>query len=300
MLIANHQLRGIILILTAAVLWGTTGTAQTFAPLTLSSYWVGAIRLLVAGGFFVLWLGVRDIRQFSVARLQALPWSMILIAALGITTYNLAFFAGVRSTSVAIGTAIALGSGPVWAGILQSTIYRRMPPGGWWIALTICVTGLVLTTTGSEDSIDLTVQGVSLCLLSGLAYAVYALATKQIVTNASASVATTAVFVLAAAVAAPVAWALTGQPVIGTTDVAVVLWLGLVATGIAYLLFSTGLQFVSSSTGVALALAEPIAAVCLAILVVGERPSGLSLAGLAMLLVGLALIVHQEFSTDFS
>ncbi|MDC0435296.1 DMT family transporter, partial [bacterium] len=123
MLIANHQLRGIILILTAAVLWGTTGTAQTFAPLTLSSYWVGAIRLLVAGGFFVLWLGVRDIRQFSVARLQALPWSMILIAALGITTYNLAFFAGVRSTSVAIGTAIALGSGPVWAGILQSTIY---------------------------------------------------------------------------------------------------------------------------------------------------------------------------------
>ncbi len=54
----RQSLAGVLLILSAAMLWGTTGTAQTFAPLTLSSYWVGSMRLLVAGVFFLLWMGL--------------------------------------------------------------------------------------------------------------------------------------------------------------------------------------------------------------------------------------------------
>ena len=43
---------GIVLALSAAVLWGTTGTSQHFAGAHLSPYWIGALRLAIAAVFF--------------------------------------------------------------------------------------------------------------------------------------------------------------------------------------------------------------------------------------------------------
>lgn len=290
----NKRLLGVALILGAALLWGSTGTAQTFAPLTLSSYWVGTGRLVVAALFFLLWLVSCDLNELHWRRLYGLPWFAITVGAVGMAVYNLAFFAGVRATGVAVGTAVALGSGPLWAGLLQAMWTRQRPRPVWWLAVSIAVAGLLLTTVGPDDSARLSWQGLGLCLLSGLSYALYALSTKHIVGQVSPAMATTAVFTLAAVLALPCAWLLAGQPMLSGADLGVMLWLGVVATGVAYLLFSSGLQFVSSATGVALALAEPVTALVLAILIVGERPDLLALSGMGMILGGLALLIRAE------
>jgi DME family drug/metabolite transporter len=101
---------------------------------------------------------------------------------------------------------------------------------------------------------------------------------------------------MAALIALPAAGLLAGKPLVSTSDVAVMLWLGVVATGIAYLLFSAGLRWVSSATGVALALAEPITAVILAVLIVGERPAQISYMGLLLMFTGLSVLVRSEMS----
>lgn len=290
----RQRMSGIILILCAAMLWGTTGTAQTFAPLTLSSYWVGSMRLLVAGGFFLLWLVCSNASALKPSQLKQLPWISIVLAAAGMAVYNLAFFAGIRATSVALGTALALGSGPVWAGFLQIVVTRQKPPMLWWTALMVCVLGLLLTSIGSQGQVKLPLSGIVLCLLSGLSYAVYALASKQIVGKTSPTIATASVFLLAALIALPAAGLLAGKPSLSVGDVLVMLWLGVVATGVAYLLFTTGLKSVSSATGVALALAEPVTAVVLAVLVVGERPASISYLGLMLMLFGLGILVRSE------
>ena len=54
----NHSLRGVGMVLLAAMLWGTTGTAQTLAPAGFSAYWVGALRLVVSAGFFAVYWGM--------------------------------------------------------------------------------------------------------------------------------------------------------------------------------------------------------------------------------------------------
>ena len=288
-----------MLVLFAAVLWGTTGTAQTFAPLSLSSYWVGSARLLVAGAFFIVWTSFTAPRALTPDRFKTLPITLIAVAAACMATYNLAFFAGIRASGVAIGTVIALGSGPLWAGILQALLSRQFPEKGWWLAIIIAATGLTMTSLNASASHShIPWSGVALCLLSGLAYALYALVTKQIVSVASATTTTAIVFTAAAFIATPAAWLLAGTPLIVSSDLAPLLWLGIIATGLAYLMFSSGLQYISSATGVALALAEPIAAVVLAIVVVGERPTGLALAGLSFVFVGLCLIVRSELGTS--
>ncbi|MGQ7847645.1 DMT family transporter [Granulosicoccus sp. 3-233] len=293
----HKRTTGIILILAAAMLWGTTGTAQTFAPLGLSSYWVGTGRLVVAGIFFLILLTVRDINCLRWSRLQPLPWAAIAWGAAGMAVYNLAFFAGVRATGVAVGTAVALGSGPLWAGLLQALITRQKPRGIWWVAVSIAVVGLVLTTFNPDEDASLSVTGLILCLLSGLSYACYALATKHIVAHSTPAVGTATVFTLAALLALPFAFLLAGQPQLHVADLGVMVWLGVVATGVAYLLFSSGLRHVSSATGVALALAEPVTAVALAILIVGERPGMTGLLGVGLILGGLALLIRSELLT---
>jgi DME family drug/metabolite transporter len=285
---------GVAMVLAAAALWGTTGTAQTFASNSLSAGWFGALRLVVAAAFFAgyAWLTQRDERTRHEA---GLPLGSVLGAGLCMAVYNLAFFAGVRLTGVALGTAVALGSGPVWAGILQSLITRQVPGFAWWTGTAIAVTGGVLMTVSNGlNTADISVTGIALCLLSGLSYAAYTLFNKGLVRLASAATVTFRSFSVAAILAAPAAWLDTGAPVMAPSDWWAVMYVGVVTAGVSYLLFSHALRHISAATGVTLALAEPVMAFALAILVVGERPSWLAFAGLAFVIIGVLNVVRAE------
>jgi DME family drug/metabolite transporter len=289
-----QSLRGMAMVLFAAMLWGTTGTAQSFAPPQLSSYWVGALRLAVAALFFwpMLWLSDRP--ALAGAALRSLPWRGIGLAAVCMCVYNLAFFAGVRASGIAVGTALALGSGPVWAGLLEAVITRALPTRAWWLGTSVAVAGVVAMSTGEGAGANLSWTGVLLCLLAGLSYATYAIANQRMVSGASPAAVTATVFTLAAMLAVPGAVVLSGAPQLHTGDAAIVLWLGVVSTGVAYLLFSHALRHISAATGVVLALAEPVTAFVLAIVVVGERPGLAGVLGLAAVLAGLWVVVRSE------
>lgn len=289
-----HSLRGVALVLAAAVLWGTTGTAQSLAPPQLSSYWVGALRLVASGLFFVAWLMLTERRALGRSALASLPWRGVLAAAICMSAYNLAFFAGVRASGVAVGTAIAIGSGPVWAGVLQAVVSRRPPGLAWWFGTVLAVGGGALMISAGGAVQALTPLGVLLCLTAGLSYAVYALVNKTLVADASAAAVTGAVFTLAALLSLPVALVLAGLPVVRAADLAIVAWLGVMSTGVAYLLFSHALRHISGATAVALALAEPVTAFVLALVVVGERPGVPAFLGLLCVLAGLAVVIRAE------
>jgi drug/metabolite transporter, DME family len=290
----TNPIHGVLMVLAAALLWGTTGTAQSLAPAQLSSYWVGSLRLLVAAVFFVPWLVVTDRPALAPRSLAGLPWRAIGLAAVCMCGYNLAFFAGVRVCGVAVGTAIALGSGPIWAGLLQAVAVRRAPPVAWWLGTGLAVLGIGAMMASPGAAARLSVFGVAMCLAAGLSYAVYALVNKHMVSTAPAGVVTAAVFVTAAVLALPIALLLAGVPQITSQELAIVAWLGVMSTAVAYLLFSHALRHISGATGVALALAEPVTAFGLAIVVVGERPGWLAFGGLIAVLAGLVVVVRSE------
>lgn len=293
----NQTYRGMAMVVFAAMLWGTTGTAQSFAPPQLSSYWVGTLRLVIAAAFFwpLLWLQSRAVGQKRATR--PLPWRGVGLAALCMCVYNLAFFAGVRDTGVAVGTALALGSGPVWAGVLQAAISRTLPRRTWWMGTGLAVIGVVAMAAGKGSDTHASWGGAMLCLLAGLSYATYAIANQRMVSLASPAAVTTMVFTLAALLAVPGAVVLAGVPQLRWNDAAIVVWLGVVSTGIAYLIFSHALRHVSAATGVVLALAEPVTAFVLAIVVVGEQPGWGGALGLGAVLVGLWWVVRSEMQT---
>lgn len=279
---------GIVLVLLAAMLWGTTGTAQALAPPSLSSYWVGALRVLLAAGFFLV-LALR-----TAAPRHGWPWLRLLTAAGCIAAYNLSFFAGVRASGVALGTAVAVGSAPIWAGWIQTLVQRRLPPLMWWLGTLVSVASGAVMALAQGEQLHLTPSGVALCLTAGLSYASYTLLNKGLVLRLGAAWTNLGVFGGAAVLSVPAAWGLSG-PLPGLAGSwGVVLFLGLVSTGVAYLLFSSGLRHVSGATGVTLALAEPVTAFVLAVSVVGEHQPWLAWLGLAGVILGLLLVVRAE------
>lgn len=277
------------MVLLAALCWGTTGTAQSLGAASISAYWVGALRLLAASAFFLaLLLATR-----GLSGLRHLPARGVLLAGASMAAYNLAFFAGVRATGVAVGTAVALGSGPIWAGVLQALAGQR-PGARWWLGTALAVGGGVLMVGGGSGERSLSATGIGLCLLAGLSYAVYAMVNGRLVAAAAPAPATAAVFGVATLIALPAAALVAGVPQVGPRDLAVMAWLGVVATGVAYLLFSHALRHIAAATGVTLALAEPVTAFVLAVVVVGERPGWVAVGGGMLVLAGLLVVVLAE------
>ncbi|HEY8974440.1 MAG TPA: DMT family transporter [Burkholderiaceae bacterium] len=289
---------GIVLALAAAVLWGTTGTSQHLAGAHLSSCWIGALRLVIAAAFFAGLVALTG-RGSPARALPAGLWKRQLLAGAAIAAYNLAFFAGVRLAGVAVGTTVAIGSGPLFAGALQALVTRRAPVPLWWLGTALAVAGGAAIALGGGGAASASLGGLLPCLAAGLSYAVYTLTAKSLSGLASPARASLWVFGTAAVIALPAAWALVPSgpadlAAAGTRTWLVVAWLGVVATGVSYLLFSTALRFISGATGVALALGEPLTAFTLAVLLLGEplRPGGL--VGIALILAGLALVITAE------
>ena len=289
---------GIVLALSAAVLWGTTGTSQHFAGAHLSPVWIGALRLAIAAAFFAGLVPATE-RRAPARPAPAGLWPRQLLAGVAIAAYNLAFFAGVKLAGVAVGTMVGIGSGPLFAGALQAVLTRRAPVPLWWVGTALAIAGGAAIALGKGGAQQADAPGLLLCLAAGFSYAIYTLTAKSLSGHASPARASWWVFGIAAAIAVPVAWALVPT---GPADLAaaglrswlVVGWLGVVATGVSYLLFSTALRYISGATGVALALAEPLTAFTLAVLLLGEPLRASGLAGIALIMAGLALVVTSE------
>src|SRR3954454_3770460 len=144
-------------VLLAAVCFGTTGTAQALGPDGLAPASVGAARILVGGALLVL-IGGRGIHP--------VPRTPLLIAATAVASYQITFFAAVADTGVAVGTIVAIGSGPALAGALEWATTGTAPTKGWALATVLACAGVsLLALSGTDATISL--PGVGLALIAG-------------------------------------------------------------------------------------------------------------------------------------
>ena len=250
----------------AAVLWGTTGTAQALAPVGTDSLAIGAVRLAIGGAaLLVLALG-----RGSLCRGQPWPKAATLLAAISMAAYQPFFFGGVARTGVAVGTVVAIGSGPVWAGLLGGLVRGERPSRRWLGATTLAILGCaLLVAVGGEINVD--AVGVGLALAAGLAYAAYAVASKGTLDLLSPDAATAVIFILGALFLSPLLFTADLTWLAQPRGLAVALHLGLIATALAYACFARGLRAAPVASTVTLTLAEPLTAALLGIFLLGEQ-----------------------------
>ena len=277
--------QGAWLVLAAAICWGTTGTAQALAPAGAQPASVGAARLAV-GGIALLALAVgRGALRWG----ERWPVRATLVAAGSMAAYQLCFFAGVVKTGVAVGTIIAIGSAPLFAGVIGFLARGERPGRRWAAATVLAVVGCsLLLAAGRSIHVDL--LGMSLAAGAGAAYASFAVASKRLLEDKPPDAVMAAVFTLGALFLAPLLFTTSLSWLAQWRGLGVVLHLGLVTVTIAYSLFARGLNQVPVATAATLSLAEPLTAALLGVFLLGERLTPIEISGIVLIFAGLALV----------
>ncbi|OEC01004.1 transporter [Lysinibacillus sphaericus] len=271
-------------VLLAAILWGMTGTAQTFLDKGVSSIAVATIRSAIGGG--LLLVAVVLLRKISF---RTWSWKWTILAAASIALFQGLFFTSIRLTGVAIGTVVTIGSAPMFSGMLEWLFWKTRPSKVWGIATIMTITGCMLLFINSGDR-AIHLGGVGLAVCAGLSFAVYTNMSKQLMAQQEALPAVAMTFSICAVLLLPFSISSGFSWLAEMQNLWTMIFMGVMCTSIAYLLFLSGLQKISSSSAVTLSLAEPLTAAMLGVLLVGEHLSSTSWVGVAMLLGGIVVL----------
>ncbi|PPF46097.1 EamA family transporter [Pseudoclavibacter sp. AY1F1] len=301
----------LLLVLFAAVCFGTTGTVQALGSPDVSAFSLGSARLALGGTLLGAWALVAVLRRrtarahtataTATATAQATAHhplnrahlGLVALGALGVLLYQPLFFAGTAGSGVAVGTVLALGSAPVLTGMLQWALERRFPGMSWGVATAIAVLGVALiAAAGAGDADGANLGGIAASIGAGASYSIYTLSAKALMNRGwSADVTMGTVFGVAGVMSIPLLLASGAEWMLAPSGLVTAAWLGIVTTTIAYLCFGAGLAKLQAATVSTLTLAEPLTASILGLLVLREQLEALEGLGLAVLAAGIVVLV---------
>ncbi|WP_406736718.1 DMT family transporter [Thioclava sp. GXIMD4215] len=293
--------KGVAAILFAACVWGTTGTAATFAP-DVSAAAIGAAAMGI-GGIAQALLAVRGINRAAPAL-----WAdrtLLVAGALAVAIYPLAFYGAMRLAGVTVGTVVTIGSAPLLSALIEYAFDKTRLSLRWGISAAVGLLGMTLICLAEQlpdtplDKGHDTIIGILLGILGGLTYGLYAWSARRMMLRGlPSSVAMGATFGLGGVLLMPVLLGTGGAFLMSWSNAAVGLYMAAVPMFLGYLCFGYGLAHVEASTATTITLLEPVIAAILAILVVGEHLPPLGWVGVALVVGCLTLLTLPPGSAD--
>ena len=230
-----------------------------------------------------------------------IPWphrrdlsKVIWLGIHGNLVYQAFFIFGVDAT-LAGNASVLLATIPIWTLIL-STLKGHEKAGWWvWLGITGTLLGMVLVVVGGNQSIGFqgnTIKGDLLMVGAAMTWASYAVASRDLVRKyGSIPVAAWTLWV------GTVGLVLLGLPSllqldftqVSTSSWVAVLYAGVFAIGLAYVLWNRGIKAIGSSRTATYQNLTPVVALLVAWIWLNETPSGLQIGGAVIVLGGISL-----------
>jgi drug/metabolite transporter, DME family len=271
-------------VLLAAVLFGTTGTAQVLGP-AIEPLVVGAARIVLGAALLIVVAVVAGRMHVGGGR------GAVVLAGACVAIYQVSFFAAVADTGVALAAVVAIGSAPAFTGLLARAFAGEALDRSWAGATGLACAGVCLLLLGGSAGGEVSALGIGLALLAGSGYAGYAVASKRLLDAGGAPEGVmAAVFGTGALILLPLLALVPLGDLATPAGLALALYLGAIPTALAYVLFARGLERIGAGETATLTLAEPLTAAALGVVVLGERPGAAAVAGAALVLAGLAVL----------
>lgn len=281
-------------VLVAAVIWGTVGPAQLLSGTSADPGALGALRLLVGGIVLGMPL-VGRVPWGALLSRASVPW--VLVAALSTAVYQATFLYAVDRAGAALGTTVALGCAPFATGAFAWWWLRQRPDWRWLAGTLAAVTGCALVLS-SEGAARVDPVGVAFAVVSGCCYGAYTVAAKIFLGAGVPQMVTVASTLLLGGLLLSPLIVVHHAHLLTAPTVALVGWMGVIATALAYALFARGLSRTTASAAGTLSLAEPLAAAVLGIFVLHEHLTMNATVGSFVLLIGLAVVALPQRNRD--
>lgn len=288
------MVRSTSLVLVAAVLWGTTGTAAFFVGAGVSPLAIGAATMGIGGVVLALTGGART--RGVLADRGAILW--LALGALGVVVYPLTFYTGMALAGIAVGNVIALGVGPITVAVLEWVLDRSRPAALWWVSSSVALVGITLMASAKVElgagRLANVPLGVGLAVLAGVSYGLYTYAFGRLIDRGHHPRGVIGAVFGTGSLPLIVVLGFTGAGLFASAQQAALV--GYLVAGpmvLAYIAFSRALVTLRSSTVATIALAEPVVAGVLAVAVVGEQLGPLAVGGGLLVVAAIAVLARS-------
>ncbi|MFP4336425.1 MAG: EamA family transporter [Halothece sp.] len=294
----SPRLKGTLLIFSGAGLWGTLGLfGRTLFNSGLTALDVVTARVVIAWLCFTT-LGI--LSQQICLRIQNYR-DLILFAlygAISVALYNIFYFEAIRQTGISVAVAL-LYTSPAWAAWLAVLFLGERLSLIFLATIVASVSGVTLAVGAVSDQwLSLPVTGLLCGLGAGFSYAAYsifgkkALSIYQPITTLFYGFGFGGVLLLSL-------FSIQGgwERLLGIDlkSWLLLLLLGILPTFFAYLVYTVGLHYVSASLAALLATIEPIVAITIALVWVGEPSSQLQVLGITLVIFSNLIASLTDF-----
>jgi DME family drug/metabolite transporter len=286
--LALSSSRSFLLLVVAGICWGTGGVVGRVLSEAghVSAPAVAAYRLLLGGALLVVYV----VAAHRVPRRRR-AWRRIGAVAGLAAAFQACYFAAVAIDSVSVATLIAIGSAPMLVVVWEAVSTRHLPAWASVRPVVLGIAGLALLVGApASRSLGAVLAGAGLSVLAGAGFALLTLLGRRPVPQLDETATVGFGFLAGGSTLAVVllAWSPSAMAVrVSPLAIGMLAVLATVPTALAYLLYFRGLRGSSAVTATVVALLEPLTGTFLAMIVLGERLSGLGAAGAALLLISV-------------
>ncbi|MBU0903978.1 MAG: EamA family transporter, partial [Firmicutes bacterium] len=177
-------------------------------------------------------------------------------------------------------------------GLIEWLFLKLKPSRAWMMATALSVIGCALLFL-NKDALTVNPVGVTLSLFAGFVFAIYTIVSKFLLAKVEAIPAVAMTFSISAFMLMPFLFIFDSSWVVEPKNIGTILYLGIMTTSAAYILYLFGLKKVPSSSAVTLSLGEPLTAAVLSVVIVGEVLSPISWLGVVLLLGGIIVLTFS-------
>ena len=272
-----------------ALIWGSAFLWIKLADRGFSPVEVTLARLAL--GAAVLFVIVR-VRREAIPRSGRL-WAQIAVAALFANAVPYLLFAVAEQTVDSSTAGIINATTPLWTVVLALAVRHQKSVTRWQAAGLIAgFAGAVLIFTPWHTTGGLFSAGGLECLAASVSYAVsYIYMDRYLARRGIGPVVLSACQLAAAAVMLAIALGVSGvqTPHVTAESVAAIAVLGIIGTGFAYVLNYQIITSEGATVASTVTYLLPVVAIVLGVVVLGESITVTTLAGIALVLAGVAL-----------
>lgn len=282
-----------LLLVALVLIWGLNFTVVKAALAEWHPLPFNALRFVLAGAFLFAAQRVRA-RRTEATPIAKRDWpALVALGLLGNTVYQVFFIFGLDAT-LAGNSALVLSMTPVFVTLLSVALRHERVSATAWTGVVVSFAGVALVIAGGTRVAFAghTVRGDLLMLAAALCWAVYTVALSPYVRRyGTLRMTATTLYIGGAAlilVALPFlgaqSWA--GVGIIGWGGL---LYGGILAIGVAYLLWYTGVKKIGSTRTAVYSNLIPAVALVVAWVALGEPPTWLQIGGALAIFAGIAL-----------
>lgn len=278
----------------SGAMWGSAGIfVRKLTELGMNSYTVVSVRVVLAVLILAIWLGIYD-RNLLKIKLKDL-WIFVAGGVVGMFGLNICYNFAISELSLSL-AAVLLSLSPVFVLFMAAILFKEKITSKKVICMTIAIAGCVLASGVLEAASTMrwSVKGIIVGTIGAFFYGLYGIISKTAMERGYHAFTTTfyCLFMVMLVVIPLTNWKLVTNVVVANpVKMSVFLVIHSLCTSVLpYILYTFSIRYIDAGMASILASGEPVAAMIFGVIFFSEIPTVLSVVGIVLVIVALALL----------